>query len=175
VIAITSKMRISIALEPVDMRNRIDGLVRLVRSKLSADPFSGVIFVFRSRAGRDIVLLKYDGQGFVLTQKRLSEKTFPWPTSTVADEKTKTLLAHELHTLIWGGDPATGIPAPMWRPIPTEDDATVLSLFRPPSIPAAPVPVNAYAARASFSGAAASSAGARFLAAAASSSASVSR
>jgi transposase len=136
-IAITPKMRISVAIEPVDFRNRIDGLARLVRSKLAADPFSGVIFVFRSRAGRDIVLLKYDGQGFVLTQKRLSQNTFPWPTSSVADEKTKRLLAHELHTLIWGGDPATGIPAPMWRPVPIEDDAIVLPLFRPPSIPAA--------------------------------------
>jgi len=156
VIAITSKMRISVAIEPCDMRNRIDGLARLVRSKLAADPFSGVIFVFRSRAGRDIVLLKYDGQGFVFVQKRLSQNTFHWPTSTVADEKTRRLLAHELHTLIWGGDPATGIPAPLWRPVPIEDDAVVLPLFCPP-IPAAPAPVNGYAARANVSPAGASS------------------
>jgi transposase len=56
-IAITSKMRVLIAIQPADFRCRIDGLCRLVRSRLSADPFSGVVFVFRSRAGRDIALL----------------------------------------------------------------------------------------------------------------------
>jgi transposase len=155
-IAITTKMRILIAIEPVSFRNRIDGLVRLVRSQLSANPFSGAIFVFRSRAGRDIALLRYDGQGFLLCQKRLSEHKFRWPTSTVADARSKALLAHELHTLIWGGDPATGIAAPMWRPVPIEDDAIVLPMFRPPSLPVATA-LNRYAARASFSAAAASS------------------
>src|SRR5690349_18674749 len=101
-IALTPKMRIQIAIQPVDMRNRIDGLNRIVRSVLSSDPFSGVTYVFRNRSGRDIVLLKYDGQGFVLTQKRMSRGLFKhWPTSP-NDARSKMLLAHELHILIWG-------------------------------------------------------------------------
>jgi hypothetical protein len=160
-IAVTTKMRILVAIEPVSFRNRIDGLVRLVRSQLSADPFSGAIFIFRSRAGRDIALLRYDGQGFLLCQKRLSEHKFRWPTSTVADARSKALLAHELHTLIWGGDPASGIAAPLWRPVPIEDDAIVLPMFRPPSNPAARAPVNGYAARAHFPAAAVSSCASR--------------
>ena len=138
-IAITSKMRVLVAIQPADFRCRIDGLCRLVRSRLAADPFSGVVFVFRSRAGRDIALLRYDGQGFWLCQKRLSQHTFHWPTSTVANARSKALLAGELHTLIWGGDPARGIAAPMWRPVPIEGDAILLPTHRPPP--------NAYAAR----------------------------
>jgi transposase len=149
-IAITTKMCVLIAIEPADFRCRIDGLCRLVRSRLSADPFSGVVFVFRSRAGHDIALLRYDGQGFWLCQKRISQNKFHWPTSSVADARSKALLAHELYTLIWGGDPATGIAAAMWRPVPIEDDAIMLPTYRPP--------VNAYAARTTFSAAASSSA-----------------
>jgi hypothetical protein len=147
-IALTSKMRVLIAIHPTDFRCRIDGLCRLVRSRLAADPFSGVVFVFRSRAGRDIALLRYDGQGFWLCQKRLSQHTFQWPTSSVADARSKALLAEELHTLIWGGDPAKGIAAPMWRPVPIEDDAILLPTHRPP--------VNAYAARAASAAASSS-------------------
>lgn len=132
-IAITHKMRVLVAIEPADFRCRIDGLCRLVRARLAADPFSGVVFVFRSRSARDIALLRYDGQGFWLCQKRLSDQKFRfWPTSSVADARSKALLAHELHTLIWGGDPATGVVAPMWRPVPIEDDAIALPTWRPP-------------------------------------------
>ena len=75
-IAMTSKMRVLAAIQPADFRCRIDGLCRLVRARLAADPFSGVVFVFRSRSGRDIALLRYDGQRFWLCQKRLSQHTF---------------------------------------------------------------------------------------------------
>jgi hypothetical protein len=63
-------MRILVALEAVDLRKGIDGLAELCREKLSADPFSGCLFVFRSRGATAIKLLQYDGQGFVLAQKR---------------------------------------------------------------------------------------------------------
>jgi len=148
-IAITTKMRIRVALEPCDMRKRIDGLCKIVRSELKEDPFSGITFVFRSRAGRDIALLRYDGQGFWVCQKRLSEKTFiHWPASPDADAKSKSLLAQELYTLIWGGNPATGEIAPLWRPVPIDPDDTMINTLRPPSVPATSPPSSPYAARA---------------------------
>lgn len=153
-IALTPKMRIQIAIQPVDMRNRIDGLGRIVREVLSSDPFSGVTYVFRSRSARDIVLLKYDGQGFVMTQKRMSRGKFKhWPTSPVSDARSKMLLAQELHTLIWGGDPATGEIAPMWRPVPMEslEDAAPSWLPPPDAAPPAGVPASARLARAADS------------------------
>ncbi len=35
------------AVEPVDFRGGIDGLVQLCRQRLQDDPFSGCVFVFR--------------------------------------------------------------------------------------------------------------------------------
>jgi transposase len=47
-------------------RKGIDYLAQLCREKLDADPFSGCLFIFRSRRGTAIKLLAYDGQGFWL-------------------------------------------------------------------------------------------------------------
>jgi transposase len=70
-IQITAQMRVLVAIEPVDGRKGIDSLVRLCQEKLAEDPFSGCVFVFRSRSKTSIRLLSYDGQGYWLAQKRL--------------------------------------------------------------------------------------------------------
>jgi transposase len=77
-IQITPQMRILVAVEAVDGRKGIDSLARLCQEKLEADPFSGWLFVFRSRRGTAIRILVYDGQGFWLAQKRLSKGRFRW-------------------------------------------------------------------------------------------------
>jgi hypothetical protein len=77
-IQITAQMRVLVAIEPVDGRKGIDALVRLCQEKLQEDPFSGCMFVFRSRSGTAIRLLTYDGQGYWLAQKRLSKGRFVW-------------------------------------------------------------------------------------------------
>src|SRR5437763_9923645 len=71
-------MRILVAIEAVDGRKGIDSLARLCQERLAADPFSGCLFLFRSRAGTSIRILVYDGQGFWLAQKRLSKGRFVW-------------------------------------------------------------------------------------------------
>jgi len=63
-IQITPQMRVLVAIEPVDGRKGIDSLVRFCEDKLAEDPFSGCVFVFRSRRATSIRLLTYDGQGF---------------------------------------------------------------------------------------------------------------
>jgi transposase len=75
---ITPQMRILVAVDAVDGRKGIDSLVQLCREKLDADPFSGCVFVFRSRSATSIRVLAYDGQGFWLAQKRLSKGRFVW-------------------------------------------------------------------------------------------------
>jgi transposase len=113
-IQLTPQMRLLVAVTPVDFRRGIDGLVRVCRETLSADPFSGTVFVFRNRRGTAIKLLTYDGQGFWLCLKRLSEGRFRyWPSST--DAVQRELLAHELGVLLAGGDPARTHAAPQWR------------------------------------------------------------
>ncbi len=61
-IQITAQMRVLVAIEPVDGRKGIDSLARLCQEKLAEDPFSGCVFVFRSRRGTAIRLLSYDGR-----------------------------------------------------------------------------------------------------------------
>ena len=59
-IQITPQIRILVAVEPIDARKGIDSLAQLCREKLAADPFSGCLFIFRSRRGTAIKLLAYD-------------------------------------------------------------------------------------------------------------------
>ena len=113
-IQVTPQMRVLLAVEPADFRKGIDGLARLCRVELAADPFAGTVFVFRNRRKTGIKILAYDGQGFWLCYKRLSAGRFTW-WPTRADEPTTELQAHELQVLLWGGDPGAAKAAPMWR------------------------------------------------------------
>jgi transposase len=114
VLQITPQMRILVAVEAVDGRKGIDSLVQLCREKLDADPFSGCLFVFRSRRATSIRILTYDGQGFWLAQKRLSKGRFIWwPT---ANAPARTLEAYQAQLLVAAGNPDTQA-APMWRRI----------------------------------------------------------
>lgn len=71
---------IYIATLPVDFRKGIDSLAALVEAKFDLNPFSGAIFVFRSKRADRIKLLLWDGTGMVLVTKRLEDAAFTWPT-----------------------------------------------------------------------------------------------
>jgi transposase len=105
-------MRVLVALEAVDGRKGIDSLVQLCREKLAADPFSGCVFIFRSRRATSIRLLAYDGQGFWLAQKRLSKGRFPWWPN--GQGPTHLLESYQAQLLLAAGNPDTQA-APMWR------------------------------------------------------------
>jgi transposase len=115
-IAIVPQMRVFVAVEPIDFRKGIDGLVAACRQRLQADPMGGAVFVFGSRQRRSIKILAYDGQGFVLCQKRLSQGRFEW-WPTAGEEAAVRLEAHQLQLLLWNGDPSRARTAPLWRPI----------------------------------------------------------
>src|SRR5512141_3348923 len=108
-IQITAQMRVLVAIEPVDGRTGIDSLARLCQEKLAEDPFSGCVFVFRSRSGTAIRLLTYDGQGYWLAQKRLSKGRFTWWPEAV--EPAKALEAYEAQSLMVAG----GLPPKLER------------------------------------------------------------
>lgn len=118
-IQITPQMRILLAIQPVDFRKGIDGLAAYCRQALSTDPQAGALIVFRSRRRRSLKILVYDGQGFWLCQKRLSQGRFGWwPES--GEARTHRVDPHQLHLLLWNGDPSRAAAAPMWRAVRAE-------------------------------------------------------
>ena len=105
-IQLTPQMRILVAVEPVDFRKGIDGLCGICRRYFQLDPMQGTTFVFCNRRRTALKLLVYDGQGFWLCQKRLSQGSFQWWPSK-NDSKLHSLAVHELQMLLWNGDPAS--------------------------------------------------------------------
>lgn len=78
-IAVAAGVRVFIATKPVDFRKGGDGLAALVRETLGHDPFSGTIYVFRSKRADRVKMLVWDGSGLVLFWKRLENGAFKWP------------------------------------------------------------------------------------------------
>ena len=107
-------MRILVAIEPIDGRKGIDSLVRLCKERLDEDAFSGCVFIFRCRSSKSIRIICYDGNGFWMAQKRLSEGRFRWWPQ--ADGATAQMRAHQAQTLFAGGNFNVSS-APDWRPI----------------------------------------------------------
>jgi transposase len=72
------------------------------------------LFIFRTRRGTAIRILTFDGQGFWLTTKRLSQGRFRWwPTGAGA---VRTLRAHQAQLLLAAGNPEAEA-APVWREV----------------------------------------------------------
>jgi len=72
-------IRVLVATKPVDFRKGMNGLAALVRETLKSDPFSGTIYVFRSKRADRVKLLFWDGSGVCLFAKRLEDGKFCWP------------------------------------------------------------------------------------------------
>src|SRR5258708_20988065 len=97
------QMRLLVAVEPVDFRRGIDGLVAVCRQRLQADPTTGALFIFGSRNRKSLKILAYDGQGILLFHQRLSRRPFCWCPS--------------------GALPAAGLDAPTLQLLPPSGNA----------------------------------------------------
>lgn len=77
---LTQDTKIYLAIEPVDFRKQIDGLIALCRSTLSFDSRSGQLFIFINRSRTMIRVLCYEENGYWLATKRLSQGRYAlWP------------------------------------------------------------------------------------------------
>jgi transposase len=115
-IAVPAGMRVLVATNPVDFRRGADGLVALVRETLGHDPFSGTIFVFRSKRADRVKIVAWDGSGLVLFWKRLEQGAFRWPPIT---EGVMRLTSAELAALVDGMDWSRLHPREVTRPTAT--------------------------------------------------------
>lgn len=79
--------RVFVCTKPVDMRLSFDGLFRSVQTMLNQDPYSGHLFLFRSRRGDYIKALWWDLDGFAIFAKRLEIGTFRFPDVRFVDGK----------------------------------------------------------------------------------------
>lgn len=72
-------VRIFVSTKPVDMRRSFDGLFELVQNTINQDPYTGHIFLFRSRRGNVIKALWWDLDGWAIFAKRLEVGVFRFP------------------------------------------------------------------------------------------------
>ena len=100
-IAAPSTVKVLVATRPVDFRKGADGLAAMVREQIGHDPFSGTIFIFRSKRADRLKILAWDGSGLVRMWKRLEQGAFRWP--PISDGVMR-LSASQLAALVDGMD-----------------------------------------------------------------------
>ncbi len=78
-ITIPSGARVLLATCPVDFRRSAHSLAALASEMLGADPFSGVVIVWRCKRADRVKILVWDASGLVLIWKQLQHGAFRWP------------------------------------------------------------------------------------------------
>jgi hypothetical protein len=74
---VTPQMRLSVAIEPVDFRKGIDGLVAFCKQSLGENPLRGSLFAVRNRRGTAVKVLVYDGQGYGAVPETAEHRPLP--------------------------------------------------------------------------------------------------
>ena len=79
-ISLGRDVRVFVATQPIDFRKGVHGLVALVAEGLAGEPYSGDVFVFRSKRSDRLKLLVFDGSGLVLATNYLTSycSSFSW-------------------------------------------------------------------------------------------------
>ena len=82
-----------------DMRKQIDGLAALMQTQFGQEMDETSLYLFCGRRADRIKALYWDGTGYILLYKRLTEKRFQWPRS----EKDLKKLTLQEFSLAHGG------------------------------------------------------------------------
>jgi transposase len=114
-IAITPQTKVKVYSAPINFKNGIDGIAQICRAELGEEPFSGTMFLFRNRKATSVKILIYDGQGFWLMQKRLSQGRFRhWPKT---EQTASAISSREISVLLFNGDPFSTHMAGLWKKV----------------------------------------------------------
>lgn len=103
-IALTSTLRVFVAVGSTDLRRGFDGLAQVAREALSQDTMTGHLFVFANRRRDRIKILYWDSDGYAIWMKRLEQGTYRWPGAEASHVEIK---AAELAAMLGGIDLAT--------------------------------------------------------------------
>lgn len=101
---LTPQSVIYIASVAVDFRKGIDGLAAFCKNSFNLDPFSGALFLFYNNNKNSFKILFYDGQGFVLVAKRLSQGRFQYKNKLTDGISYQQICHRALHVLINNGN-----------------------------------------------------------------------
>lgn len=82
-----------------DLRKSIDGLAALIQGQLLLDPFSQSLYLFCGRRRDRLKALLWEGDGFLLLNKRLDNGGFQWPRN---EQQARKLSLQELRWLLDG-------------------------------------------------------------------------
>ncbi len=111
----TARSRIYLASSAVDFRKGLDGMIGHCRLKLARDPSDGAIFAFINRDRTRVRLLTYDGTGYWICMKRLSEGRFVgWPASK---DDLASMDAKKLLLVLMGPKGLLGMASQEWRKV----------------------------------------------------------
>jgi transposase len=103
VLSLSPAVKLWYCAEAVDMRLGFDGLFRLVRSRLNADPLSGHLFIFRNRTADRLKVLYWGGHGLCLFCQRLEAGRYHFPDAP-ADTARVELSAGQFQMILDGID-----------------------------------------------------------------------
>lgn len=78
-LTLPNRVRVFVAVEPVDMRKQFDGLWAVARDRLKENPKEGAIFAFSNKARTRLKLLYWDGSGVWVLAKRIEQGKLSWP------------------------------------------------------------------------------------------------
>ena len=81
------------------MRKQIDGLAALVQTQFGQEKEETSLYLFCGRWADRIKALYWDGAGYILLYKHLTEKRFQWPRS---EDELKKLTQQEFRWLMEG-------------------------------------------------------------------------
>lgn len=112
---LTPQSTIFIYSSHIDFRKGIDGLASVCKQKMAIDPFGGALFVFYNRDRKAMKILAYDGQGFCLFAKRLSNGKFVYRHQTDHEQIYKQICYRALNILINNGNPTSANLGSNWR------------------------------------------------------------
>ena len=107
-------VRVFVATQPIDFRKGVHGLIALVAEGLGGKPYSGDVYVFRSKRSDRLKLLVWDGSGMILATKWLEAGRFVWP--PVRDGAVH-LSRTQFALLAEGLDWTKATPKPVRRPV----------------------------------------------------------